>query len=114
VTTGLSLNPAGCDGPLLLEAARRAEAAGFDSVWCYDHLSGAVLGTDHCLEVWSALGAIAAVTERVQLGPLVANVTTRPAAHLATAAATLQSLSGGRLRLGLAQGPARRRPSRSR
>ena len=67
MTTGLSLNPAGCDGPLLLEAARRAEAAGFDFVWCYDHLSGAVLGADHCLEVWSTLGAIAAVTERVQL-----------------------------------------------
>ena len=104
VTTGLSLNPAGCDGPLLLEAARRAEAAGFDTVWCYDHLSGAVLGADHCLEVWSALGAIAAVTERVGLGPLVANVTTRPAAQLASAAASLQSLSGGRLRLGLGAG----------
>ena len=104
MTTGLSLNPAGCDGPLLVEAARRAEAAGFDAVWCYDHLSGAMLGADHCLEVWSALGAITAVTERVQLGPLVANVTTRPAIHLATAAATLQSLSGGRLRLGLGAG----------
>ena len=63
-----------------------------------------MLGADHCLEVWSALGAIAAVTERVQLGPLVANVTTRPAAHVANAAATLQSLSGGRFRLGLGAG----------
>jgi alkanesulfonate monooxygenase SsuD/methylene tetrahydromethanopterin reductase-like flavin-dependent oxidoreductase (luciferase family) len=104
VTTGLSLNPAGCDGPLLIEAARRAEAAGFDSVWCYDHLSGAVLRADHCLEVWSALGAIAAVTERVELGPLVVNVTSRPAVHIAAAAASLQSLSGGRLRLGLGAG----------
>jgi alkanesulfonate monooxygenase SsuD/methylene tetrahydromethanopterin reductase-like flavin-dependent oxidoreductase (luciferase family) len=103
-TAGLSLNPAGCDGRLLVEAARRAEAAGFDAVWCYDHLSGAVLGADHCLELWSALGAIAAVTERVQLGPLVANVTTRPAAQLAAAAASLQSLSGGRLQLGLGAG----------
>jgi alkanesulfonate monooxygenase SsuD/methylene tetrahydromethanopterin reductase-like flavin-dependent oxidoreductase (luciferase family) len=64
--------------------------------------------------VWSTLGAIAAVTERVELGPLVANVTTRPAAHVATAAAPLQSLSGGRLRLGLGAGASEPSPSRSR
>jgi alkanesulfonate monooxygenase SsuD/methylene tetrahydromethanopterin reductase-like flavin-dependent oxidoreductase (luciferase family) len=104
VTTGISLSTIGCRAPMLVEAARTAEEAGFDSVWCYDHLSGAVLGGDRCVDVWSTLGAVATATERVTVGPLVANVTTRDAVHLAVAAGSLQSLSEGRFHLGLGAG----------
>ncbi len=108
--TGISLNPAGIDAPVLVEAAQAAEAAGFASVWCYDHLSGTVLGADRCLDVWSVLGAVATSTSRVRLGPLVVNVTTRHPIHIAVAAATLQSLAGGRLVLGLGAGSSRPSP----
>jgi alkanesulfonate monooxygenase SsuD/methylene tetrahydromethanopterin reductase-like flavin-dependent oxidoreductase (luciferase family) len=104
VSTGISLSTIGIDAPTLVEAARRAEAAGFSAVWCYDHLSGAVLRGDRSLDVWAALGAVATATTQVSVGPLVANVTTRHPAQLAVAAATIQSLSGGRLRLGLGAG----------
>jgi alkanesulfonate monooxygenase SsuD/methylene tetrahydromethanopterin reductase-like flavin-dependent oxidoreductase (luciferase family) len=104
VSTGISLSTIGIGAPALVEAARRAEAAGFSAVWCYDHLSGAVLRGDRSLDVWAVLGAVATATERVSVGPLVANVTTRHPAQLAVAAATIQSLSGGRLRLGLGAG----------
>jgi alkanesulfonate monooxygenase SsuD/methylene tetrahydromethanopterin reductase-like flavin-dependent oxidoreductase (luciferase family) len=104
VSTGIALSTIGVDAPTLVEAARRAEAAGFSSVWCYDHLSGAVLRGDRSLDVWAVLGAIAAATEQVTVGPLVANATTRHPAQLAVAAATVQSLCGGRLQLGLGAG----------
>jgi alkanesulfonate monooxygenase SsuD/methylene tetrahydromethanopterin reductase-like flavin-dependent oxidoreductase (luciferase family) len=104
VGTGISLSTIGIDAPTLVEAARRAEAAGFSAVWCYDHLSGAVLRGDRSLDAWSVLGAVATATTHVSVGPLVANVTTRHPAQLAVAAATIQSLSGGRLRLGLGAG----------
>ena len=77
---------------------------------CYDHLSGTVLGADRCLDVWSVLGAVATSTSRVRLGPLVVNVTTRHPIHIAVAAATLQSLAGGRLVLGLGAGSSRPSP----
>ena len=104
MSTGISLSTIGVDAPTLVEAAGRAEEAGFSAVWCYDHLSGAVLRGDRSLDVWAALGAVATATARVSVGPLVANATTRHPAQLAVAAATVQSLSGGRLRLGLGAG----------
>jgi alkanesulfonate monooxygenase SsuD/methylene tetrahydromethanopterin reductase-like flavin-dependent oxidoreductase (luciferase family) len=104
VSTGISLSTIGIDAPTLVEAAHRAEAAGFSAVWCYDHLSGAVLRGDRSLDVWTVLGAVSAATEHVSVGPLVANATMRHPAQLAVAAATIQSLSDGRLRLGLGAG----------
>jgi alkanesulfonate monooxygenase SsuD/methylene tetrahydromethanopterin reductase-like flavin-dependent oxidoreductase (luciferase family) len=73
-------------------------------VWTYDHLSGVVLHGSRALDLWTALGALAAVTTRVSIGPLVANCTVRHPAHINSAVATLQELSGGRLRLGLGAG----------
>jgi alkanesulfonate monooxygenase SsuD/methylene tetrahydromethanopterin reductase-like flavin-dependent oxidoreductase (luciferase family) len=54
--------------------------------------------------VWSALSALATATTRVAIGPLVANATVRHPAHVNAAVATLQELSGGRVRLGLGAG----------
>ena len=88
----------------LAAAAAAAEQAGFAGVWCYDHLSGAVLGGRRCVEVWTALSVTAAATSDVVIGPLVLNASVRHPAHIATAAASLQELSDGRLQLGLGAG----------
>jgi alkanesulfonate monooxygenase SsuD/methylene tetrahydromethanopterin reductase-like flavin-dependent oxidoreductase (luciferase family) len=104
VRTAIALNPTTAAPALLLEAAVAAERAGFDAVYCYDHLSGKVLAGPSSQHVWTVLGAKAAVTERVRVGPLVANVTVHPAVDIALAAATLQSLSRGRFVLGLGAG----------
>jgi probable F420-dependent oxidoreductase len=92
--------------PELRDMARAAEEAGFDSVWVGDHL----LFRDSDLpprgpwEAWSVLAALAAVTERVELGPLVASVSFHNPAMLAKKAAAIDEISGGRLILGLGAG----------
>ena len=92
--------------PELISMARRAEAVGFDSIWLGDHLlydlpDGSTRGP---WEVWTSLAALAAVTERVELGPLVASIGFHEPAMLAKQAATVDAISGGRLVLGLGAG----------
>ncbi len=102
--TDLVINPTDMDPTAVVEAARVADKSGFDGVWTYDHLSGISMGGSSTPEIWTMLGAIGAATNRVTVGPLVANVATRHPAVLATAAATLQELTGGRAMLGLGAG----------
>jgi len=100
----LLLDPFGARWPEMRDAARMAEDLGFGGVWTWDHLAGQAHGADGVLECWTVLSALAAVTDRVMLGPLVLNVANRRPGHLATMAATLQEVSGGRLLLGLGAG----------
>lgn len=86
--------------------ARRAEALGFDSLWVGDHLLYRNPGEapKGPWEAWSLLAALAAITERVELGPLVACAGFHNPAMLAKKADTVDEISGGRLVLGLGAG----------
>lgn len=102
----LQVNPGNAPWPLLADAARAAEAAGFDTFWTADHLAGEVMAAPAMPECFTTLGALAAVTTSIRLGPLVANAANRLPVITANAAATLQQVSGGRCVLGLGAGSA--------
>ena len=89
-----------------LEMARAAEKIGLDSVWVGDHLLYRDDGkpTRAPWEAWTTLAALAAVTSRIEIGPLVAATSFHNPAMLAKKAATLEEISGGRLILGLGAG----------
>ena len=86
--------------------ARTAEEVGFDSIWVGDHYlyrgdGGRERGP---WEAWSLLAALAAATERIRLGPLVACLAFHHPAVLAKTVATVDEVAGGRLVLGVGAG----------
>ncbi|OFV89849.1 MAG: hypothetical protein A3J75_07480, partial [Acidobacteria bacterium RBG_16_68_9] len=87
-----------------LAVARAAERGEFDGVWVPDHLVNLAGAESGVLECWTVLSAVAAVTARVFVGPLVLTAAFRHPPLLAKQAATLDSLSPGRLVLGLGGG----------
>jgi alkanesulfonate monooxygenase SsuD/methylene tetrahydromethanopterin reductase-like flavin-dependent oxidoreductase (luciferase family) len=92
-------------------AAIAAEEAGFDGLWTWDHLRDPDDdGGPGVPEALTALTALAEVTHRMMLGPLVLNVANRAPGVLANQAATLQEISGGRLLLGIGAGGSQRTP----
>lgn len=89
----------------LRELAWLAEAGGVDSLWVADHYFYRDEKVEIGLhEAFTLLTAVAAVTRKVQVGPLVACTSFRSAGMLAKVAATLDAVSGGRLILGLGCG----------
>jgi alkanesulfonate monooxygenase SsuD/methylene tetrahydromethanopterin reductase-like flavin-dependent oxidoreductase (luciferase family) len=92
-------------------AAVAAEEAGFDGLWTWDHLRDPDGERGPGVpEAWTTLTALAEVTRRISLGPLVLNVANRHPGVLANMAATFQAVSGGRLLLGIGAGGSPRTP----
>ncbi len=86
--------------------ALAAEEVGFDSIWLGDHLlyrepDGPERGP---WDAWAMLASLAAVTERVVLGPLVACLAFHPPGLIARMAAAIDEVSGGRFVLGVGSG----------
>jgi alkanesulfonate monooxygenase SsuD/methylene tetrahydromethanopterin reductase-like flavin-dependent oxidoreductase (luciferase family) len=92
--------------PELRAIALAADSGGFDSIWVGDHM---LYRGDGRLErgpwdVWTTLAALAASTERVRLGPLVASLAFHPPGLIARMAAAIDEVSQGRFTLGVGAG----------
>lgn len=96
--------------PAIVDAARRAEDLGFDSIWISDHFFLDLArygGPDRALgsvEPFAALAALAPLTRRVRLGTLVACAAFRHPAIVAKQATVIDLASGGRFDLGIGAG----------
>jgi 5,10-methylenetetrahydromethanopterin reductase len=96
---GIDFKDEGTAGELsaqdIVELARQAEASGFESMW---------LNEDIGRDSFAMLSAVATTTKSIGLGTAIVNVYTRSAFQIAMAAATVDELSLGRVRLGLSVG----------
>ena len=96
----------GANMPDLVDMARTLDHSDVGVLWVTDHFSGAVDGAPWSRDPFVTLGAMAAVTERVELGLLVANMVNRHPVQLVSAFNSLQSIAPWRVRLGLGSGAA--------
>lgn len=95
----------GMDWDLWTSLVAEVEALGYDSLWCGDHLTS-LTGHDESsrIETWTALTIVAATTKRLRFGPLVSPITWHHPSILALTAASVDTLSGGRLEVGIGAG----------
>jgi alkanesulfonate monooxygenase SsuD/methylene tetrahydromethanopterin reductase-like flavin-dependent oxidoreductase (luciferase family) len=107
VSAMIRLSPGAEPHPQLLSRmanyARRIEASGFPGIWVGDSMGRG----RPTLDPLTALAALAAVTNRVELGIGVLQVSLRHPIELAHRVQSVQALSGGRLRLGVGSGSTR-------
>lgn len=85
-------------------AAQAVDGLGYHSVWFNDHLYGVPMPMIPIMEAWTALSAVGAVTDKVELGTLVTPIGFRNPAMLAKMVATLDNISNGRVIVGLGSG----------
>lgn len=103
---GIGLMQDPIDAQTILGRAKLAEELGFDSLWLADHLlwPRPVEPARTCVESWTMMSAVAAVTSRPDVGFIMLNSSFRPPALLAKMATTLDQLSRGRLIFSLGTG----------
>ena len=87
----------------VMELAAQAEEAGWHGVFVWDQLGWREPVT-HLGDPWTTLVAVATVTQRVRLGPMVCPLPRRRPAKVARESAALDRLSAGRLTLGVGSG----------
>jgi F420-dependent oxidoreductase-like protein len=87
------------------EVARQAEELGFESIWLFDHFHTIPRPTDEItFESFTSLSALAALTSRVRIGHVVICTAFRNPALTAKMISTMDSISGGRMELGIGAG----------
>jgi F420-dependent oxidoreductase-like protein len=86
------------------ERAQLAERLGYHSVWLIDHFVGGAERLQEMPECIATLGALACATSRVRIGSLVIGNSYRNPALLAKSLATIDSISCGRLEIGIGSG----------
>ena len=87
------------------EVARQADRLGFESIWLFDHFHTVPRPTDEItFESFTSLAALAALTDRVRLGHIVTCTAFRNPALTAKMISTMDSISGGRMELGIGAG----------
>ena len=87
------------------EVARQADRLGFESIWMFDHFQTVPRPTDEItFESFASLSALAALTDRVRLGHIVICTAFRNPALTAKMISTMDSISGGRMELGIGAG----------
>lgn len=92
--------------PEVAAIARAADESGYDSIWVGDHLLYPGDGRPERgpWDAWTQLAALAALTSRVTLGPLVAATAFHAPGVMARMAASIDEVSGGRFVLGIGAG----------
>jgi F420-dependent oxidoreductase-like protein len=87
------------------EVAQQAERLGFESIWLFDHFHTVPKPMDEItFESFTSLAALAALTMRVRLGHIVICTAFRNPALTAKMIATMDTISGGRMELGIGAG----------
>jgi alkanesulfonate monooxygenase SsuD/methylene tetrahydromethanopterin reductase-like flavin-dependent oxidoreductase (luciferase family) len=104
IPVGLNPTAIGVSGAWWIEAARRAEDAGFATAWIWDHFISRGKVEDPLLECWTTLTAAAVSTRRIGVGSFVTNNVNRHPAVLAAIVGTLADLAPGRVELGIGIG----------
>jgi len=103
VRVGVTL-PTFRDDALAISAARRAEEVGLDGVFVFDHLWPMGAPLRPALSAFPVLGALAASTDRVCFGPLVARIGLVPNEILVAELLSLEAMAPGRLIAGIGTG----------
>jgi F420-dependent oxidoreductase-like protein len=94
----------GLDWPRWQRLARTVEDSGYAALHRSDHFTNPAGPVLHALELWSSLTWLADNTDRIEFGPLVSPVSFRHPVITAWTASSVDSLAGGRLRLGIGAG----------